>query len=126
MVFTNNNEKVLKMDVYDCFKIELSKYLPDHNIPSSRTFYFVWRRDFGHIKIPKKNRLGACDVCVKLNKQIDDAVGKDKEKWKAKRNEHLNAVREERRLQVLRFVVSTLSANLHNNISEFMKGSSCN
>ena len=36
------------------------------SIPSLETFRYVWRNSFSHLKIPRYNTLGACDVCETL------------------------------------------------------------
>ncbi len=48
------------------------------------------------LKIPKKNRLGTCDVCVKLSNEKDILTRLTHRSWQRKRKLHFKIIFDER------------------------------
>jgi len=74
------------------------------DIPSPETFFFVWRRDFKPLKIPRYNTLGACDMCITLKSNTRKYIRSTIEHSLArqKMRKHLVQVRDEHKKQTLR------------------------
>lgn len=74
------------------------------DIPSLETFLYVWRKQFDHLKIPRYNTLGSCDVCLKLKTAMGN-YRKGTSEYRNLRgilNDHIINARLERRQQVVR------------------------
>jgi hypothetical protein len=65
-------------------------------IPSVKTFYKGWRKDFKHLKSPAQCRLGRCDVCCNFTEQIKIAKGKKREALMTKKKQHVHQCKLER------------------------------
>jgi hypothetical protein len=73
-------------------------------IPSSQTFFYVWRTEFPHLKIPCHNILGVCDTCSFLKKDICSLPARSTE-WQNLQTAfkaHLVQVRNEKHAQIER------------------------
>ena len=89
-------ERTYKADVYEEMVYDLSKTYSKKDIPAYQTFCAAWRKHFFHLKIPRVNRLGRCDVCCSFAEQIKLANGKQKSKLCAELKKHRAITRKER------------------------------
>jgi len=102
----------LKYDIYFAFKEKLLLTTNDKHIPMYNTFLTVWRNDFPKLLIPKKNRLGTCDICVELANNSKSLSIDTHGLWSQQRRDHLRLVRLERDENTRRIVNSRAYPNL--------------
>ena len=74
-------------------------HLQEGDFPGELLFRKVWKKDFPHVKVPKRTRLGKCDHCCLLNKKREGPLNR-LELMQVKRQyfEHIQSVRDERTL----------------------------
>ena len=91
-------------DFYGHFKKEcMEANMDPSSIPSLETFRYVWRNSFSHLKIPRYNTLGACNVCETLKQAKNKLKGRPEYENAAQElSKHWTMVREERKLQTIR------------------------
>lgn len=82
-----------KIMCYEEFIHVLGKSIPRRDIPSRSMFYHTWAKWFPHLKLPKKNRLGKCDVCCDFEERIRTSVGAVKTNLIAQKHAHSRQVR---------------------------------
>ena len=90
-------ERTYKADVYEEMVNDLKKTLPTSEIPAYQTFCTAWRKHYPHLKIPRVNRLGRCDVCCSFAEKIKVAVGRGKSRLCAELQKHRAQTRAERK-----------------------------
>lgn len=69
--FTHLPDNFTKAEVYNLYV----ETLKERNMPmlSLCSFLRVWRKYFSHVKIPKKTRMGVCQICAELKAKRDTA-----------------------------------------------------
>ena len=99
---------VVKSDVYDSMIMDLHKRgVPGTDMPRLSTFYFVWRKEFQHLKTPKQTRLGQCDICTTLANSIMTApTSTTKSHRQMARQTHLKNMGIERKMYHVRRAAS--------------------
>ena len=67
--FTHSSDNFTKTEVYNLYV----ETLKERNMPilSLCSFLRVWRKHFPHVKIPKKTRMGVCQICAELKAKRD-------------------------------------------------------
>jgi len=102
----------LKSDIYEEFINSIKDTMIQDDFPSYRTFRQVWEDSFSHLKIPKKNRMGICDLCVKLSNEKDTLTRLTHSSWQRKRKLHIKNVFDERQENYRRIAFSQTYPNM--------------
>jgi len=76
------------------------------DFPSYYTFIVTWQKEFSMLKIPKKNRLGTCDICVKLSNEKDTLTRLTHASWQRKKKLHMKNIFDERQENTRRIIFS--------------------
>lgn len=90
-------QSIRKIEIFYDFQKSLEPTHEKNQIPSSTTFYRVWRKNFSHLKIPNHNRLGKCDVCCDFDNKILAAKGKRQQTLRQAKSQHRKSCDNERR-----------------------------
>lgn len=69
--FTHLPDNFTKREVYNLY-VESQKDSQNSTL-SLPSFLRIWRQDFSHVKIPKKSRMGVCQICAELKAKRDTA-----------------------------------------------------
>lgn len=64
---------VNRKDAYLAFAYDM-KHAGENDIPGCSFFYKIWRQQFATLKTVRKNRLGVCDECVKMDSKYNSAT----------------------------------------------------
>ena len=95
--FINLPSYLNKAQLYTEALEEIKVQNPDYTISISQ-FYNIWSTSFKHVKIPVHTRLGRCDDCSNIQKELKNIQSEEgKNEWKRRKQQHLQLVREERR-----------------------------
>lgn len=69
--FTHLPDNFTKREVYSLYAESQKDSL--NSTLSLPSFLRIWRQDFPHVKIPKKSRMGVCQICAELKAKRDTA-----------------------------------------------------
>ena len=69
--FTHLPDNFTKREVYNLY-VESQKDSLNSTL-SLPSFLLIWHQDFHHVKIPKKSRMGVCQICAELKAKQDKA-----------------------------------------------------
>jgi len=102
---------ILKVDLYSAF-LEHLQNTPYEIQPSYTTFRRVWEKDFLNLKIPKRTRLGKCDICANLSNMSLRLTAENRVMWSNRKREHLKFQRDERNENTRRINFANTYPNL--------------
>jgi len=102
---------ILKVDLYSAF-LEHLQNTPYEIQPSYTTFRRVWEKDFPNLKIPKRTRLGKCDICANLSNMSLRLTAENRVMWSNRKREHLKFQRDERNENTKRINFANTYPNL--------------
>lgn len=86
----------LKSEVFMEFLNTIKDNTLEEDTPSYRSFMRIWETSFPNLKIPKKNRLGKCDVCARLSNDKLTLTRLTLPAWQLQRRNHIQNVYKER------------------------------
>lgn len=87
---------LLKVDAYHAFVVDQEQLGKDPlKIPSESYFRKIWNKDFAMLKIVRKNRLGVCDICAKMDADIAKATSaRQKREYRTAKYKHIQQVKD--------------------------------
>ena len=60
--------QVVRHDVFDQMiqDLKLHDGIQEERLPSLKTLYHIWQKEFSHLKTPAKTKQGRCDTCIEM------------------------------------------------------------